>query len=421
MEEDKKPRSGPRSKPAEAPQAPPAVSDEAGQSADPVTVSEATEADATQSAPSEVTPEPVAETSSEPDVTLEEPLAAAAQEPPPEPEPVKPVPPARSGSGFLGTLAGGVIAAALGFGLAYYFLPQLRPPQQDPTLASRLSDQAQQIASLRAQLSDLPAPAQADTSGLETQVAQLSSALASGDSARQALADRLQALEERVAAAPVAAGDGPAIPADVMGAIASLREELTAQSNQNQSLSAELSALKQASDNRAADADARARTSQAEVAIARIRMAIETGVGYGPALDQLRSLGVTVPDALNATAAGTATLPELRRDFPEAARLALEASYRATAGSSFGDRAETFLRSQLGIRSLSPQEGTTPDAVLSRASAALESGNIAQALTEIDTLPTEGKAAMGAWLVSARQRAAAEEAADTVAAGLTTN
>ncbi len=78
----------------------------------------------------------------------------------------------------------------------------------------------------------------------------------------------------------------------------------------------------------------------------------------------------------------------------------------------------TFLRTQSGVRSLEPREGTDPDAVLSRAEAALHNADIAAALTELQGLPPEGQGAMADWVARANQRMAAAEAAAALAATL---
>ncbi|NIL96879.1 MAG: hypothetical protein GTO62_06995, partial [Planctomycetales bacterium] len=84
-------------------------------------------------------------------------------------------------------------------------------------------------------------------------------------------------------------------------------------------------------------------------------------------------------------------------------------------------RIESFLRSQLNIRSLSPRDGDDPDAVLSRAQGALAANDLATALTELDLLPDSGKAAMSGWTDQAKARLAALEAIETLAKSLNQN
>jgi hypothetical protein len=75
-----------------------------------------------------------------------------------------------------------------------------------------------------------------------------------------------------------------------------------------------------------------------------------------------------------------------------------------------------FLRVQTGARSLQPREGTDPDAVLSRAEAAVKGGDVAASLTELAGLPAQGQAAMADWSARAKVYLAAHEALAGLAA-----
>jgi hypothetical protein len=66
-----------------------------------------------------------------------------------------------------------------------------------------------------------------------------------------------------------------------------------------------------------------------------------------------------------------------------------------------------FLRHQLDVRSVEPREGDDPDAILSRAEAALRDSRLTDALAEIATLPEAAQAPMGAWIAAAEGRVAA--------------
>ncbi len=70
---------------------------------------------------------------------------------------------------------------------------------------------------------------------------------------------------------------------------------------------------------------------------------------------------------------------------------------------------------------MEPRAGDDPDAVLSRAEAALTAGQLAQALEEIAALPEPALAAMADWTARARQRVSALEAVETLAQSLNTN
>jgi len=76
---------------------------------------------------------------------------------------------------------------------------------------------------------------------------------------------------------------------------------------------------------------------------------------------------------------------------------------------------------QTGVRSLEPREGNDPDAVLSRAEAAVRAGDLGAALDEITALPDPGQAALADWAATAQTRADALGAMADVADMLTTN
>jgi hypothetical protein len=148
-----------------------------------------------------------------------------------------------------------------------------------------------------------------------------------------------------------------------------------------------------------------------------LRAALDTGQAYTAAVAMLQ--GSDVPAALSDHAAtGLPTLANLQGSFPAAARAALDAALRANPGETWTDRVGTFLRSQTGARSVTPREGNDPDAVLSRAEAALATGDLDTALQEISALPDEAKAAMTDWTNLAEQRRAAAAAIETLATTL---
>jgi hypothetical protein len=78
-------------------------------------------------------------------------------------------------------------------------------------------------------------------------------------------------------------------------------------------------------------------------------------------------------------------------------------------------------KAQLGLRTLTPREGDDPDAVLSLAQAALDGGDVAAALSELDALPASGQAEMADWRATAQARVDAIAAAGDLAQTLTTN
>ena len=80
-----------------------------------------------------------------------------------------------------------------------------------------------------------------------------------------------------------------------------------------------------------------------------------------------------------------------------------------------------FFRNQFGVRSLEPQEGTSPDAILSRIEGALTGGRLQDALAEAATLPETGAAVLEPWRSAAQARIDAFAAADALTQSQTSN
>ena len=171
---------------------------------------------------------------------------------------------------------------------------------------------------------------------------------------------------------------------------------------------------------REANAEASAKLAAAGTALAQLRSALDNGAPYAAQIDTIAGAGFDVPADLSADAdAGIATMSTLRNGFPTAAREAL-ATVRAEVGGAAGDIGG-FLARQLGVRSVTPRAGDDPDAILSRAEAALTAGQLEQTLTELATLPESAKSAMTTWIAQAQARHTAVTAADTLSADINTN
>jgi len=168
-----------------------------------------------------------------------------------------------------------------------------------------------------------------------------------------------------------------------------------------------------------ANAATAARNAQNQATSTRLLGALNNGAPYASILAELASAGVAIPDALNASAGvGVATLASLADAFPVSARAALSAA-RDEQSSDGGIGG--FFRRQLGARSVVPREGDDPDAILSRAEAAVTGGDLSDALTEIATLPEAAGTAMQGWVDIATTRLTALQAADQLAQSLNTN
>jgi hypothetical protein len=304
--------------------------------------------------------------------------------------------------GFWSMLLGGVAAAGIGAAAAPYILPpDWFAPAPDRALEARLSEQAARLAGLEERLAAPTAPtAPTDQSG---EIDGLSQTVTD-------LTARLAETEQRLA--ELAARPAPETPAATVPeeALAELTARLDSQR-------AEIDALRGAAEaQQAAERDS-ARATLRRAALVRVRTALDTGEDFSGALADLRDTGAEVPEALAAAAeTGVPTRAALTESFPEAARAALAAARRETAEGA--GSVTDFLRGQLGIRSLAPREGDDPDAILSRAEAALGEGRLGDALAEIETLPEGARAALADWTAAATMRHDALDAAEALSAAM---
>jgi hypothetical protein len=171
-------------------------------------------------------------------------------------------------------------------------------------------------------------------------------------------------------------------------------------------LRASVAALTSAADTQRQAAELSARQSLIRASVNNLRAALETGASLRPALDDLAAAGVDLPSALADMAEGVPTLASLQTRFVPAARAAL-AQARASGAEGTAQGVLGFLQAQLGVRSLQPQQGDGPDAVLSRAEAALAMGDLAQVSSLLQALPSAAQAPLADWLALAEQRRAA--------------
>ena len=146
-------------------------------------------------------------------------------------------------------------------------------------------------------------------------------------------------------------------------------------------------------------------------ALAEVSAALESGAPFSEPLAVLPD----APDALASVAGeGVPTLAALRSAFPDAARSALRDMHDVPADASATERLAAFLKKQTNARSLSPREGDDPDAVLSRAEAALNGGDLGLALSELSGLPDGAIDSLSGWIAQAETRVAATAAVQSL-------
>jgi hypothetical protein len=210
-----------------------------------------------------------------------------------------------------------------------------------------------------------------------------------------------------------------------------LRAEVGELAGSVSGLGARLDEARAAADARATAAEAKAAEVQqaavverdlsaARADLAAIAAALASGAPFQEPLDRLaETAGVTVPPGLSAAAAtGVATPAALRAEFADAAHGAIRASIQAGAGEGLIARSRAFLEAQVASRSLTPQDGADPDAVLSRVEDALRRDDLAAALAEAERLPSEAGDALAGWIAAARARADAEAGLAEVSAAV---
>ena len=338
---------------------------------------------------------------------IEKPAVPAVEQAKSTPKPEAPKPPeapkatqAKQGAGFFPLALGGLLAGVIGFAVA-----SLTAPAADTTLADQLAAQSSQINVLEQRLAAVP---DVDLSGIEAAQGNLSAQLSD-------LASRIAALEERPVGTVIsnAAGEGVT---DEMDALRAQIEEMT---NAAQTELAEARAQAASIEENAAAA---ARNAAARAALARIQTSLESGAPIGAALGDLEeATGESAPDALLSVQDGVPTLASLQDQFPDIARAALATARSEGVSGEEATGFGAFLRNQFDVRSTTPQEGDSADAVLSRAEAAVRSGRLSDALAEISALPEVARAEMTDWLGQAEARADAIAAVDMLSTSLSDN
>lgn len=337
--------------------------------------------------------DPLTENAAEPEVKPEEGAPDPGNSMPLRPEPQR--------HSAVPVVIGGAVAAVLGFLAARAdLLDNILPPSLRAGAETRVANE--KIDALQ----DALDAAQARISGLQNEIANMAEPDTSDlDNSVAALSDRLNALEAR----PVASGTGGPVSFDAD--FAQLQATAKAQQAELERLLAEARSEKESN-------EAAAQAALARAAVTRIAAAIDSGEPFAQAVNDLSDAGVDVPAVLREVAAdGVAPLAALQAEIPDAARSALAAARSANTDGGIG----SFLQRQLGARSVTPKEGSDPDAVLSRVEAAVREGRLDEALSEADALPPEGISALAPWLDRARTRNDATTATEALMQRLTAN
>ena len=216
----------------------------------------------------------------------------------------------------------------------------------------------------------------------------------------------LQDLQKEVEA--LKAKLGALAEAHLAGDTSDLAPQLTTLDQRIAKLEATLPELSTAIDRSAASA----KSGAAAIAFANLRNAVVAGRPYTAELAALKSL-IPDPGDLGALPShadtGIPTVAELSANLTKLAETSA-APPTAPAETSILDSMVASAKSAISIRRIGADAtGDEPGAVLARAEAALQQGDLAAAVKEVESLPVPARDAFAGWLDDAKARASAND------------
>ncbi len=278
-----------------------------------------------------------------------------------------------------------------------------RPAGSDGADLAALSDKLAAVASLQAEN-------RVRIEKLEAMPAPPASAPGGDGSGGAAVAAALDDLKARLAKLETDVASG----ADTASAVSALTERVAALESSTKDLGSQVAALAA----RPAESERAARAA----AIGMLQQAGEKGGPFTADLAMLKALGLDEADlaALAPLAAkDTPSVATLQGQFPAVADAILVATSSLGSDAGFFDRLAAFGRGLVTVRPTTPVSGDTSEAVVSRMQAAVDSGDLAKALTERGALPPEGQTASADWAQAAQDRVAIDRLIDKLALSVT--
>lgn len=326
--------------------------------------------------------------------------------------------------GVIPLIFGGLVAGGIGFAASAWMNAQ----DSGPDTAALIDAQAARVDALTTRLNELPetpdlGPIEARITALETsfddRLAGMQSAI---DDTIAALDDRLSDVEKRPGSDGTLSDSAlEAYQRELDELRAQLEEQSGSVAQMAAQAEADLAAARAEAEQAEIDALVAARTANARAALNRISVAVDSGEGFAGQLPDLEVVLDVLPATLtDAAETGVPSLATLQAEFAPAARSALAAA-RAEGVAEDSGGLGGFLRSQFDVRSTAPREGTDPDAILSRAEAALKEGRLSDSLAEIAALPEVARAEMTDWTAQAQARADVLSAITTLSENLNAN
>ena len=350
-------------------------------------------------------------------------------------------------SGFAASMAGGAVAACLGFAagqtglLTAYINPLLGLADPIAEISAVRSDVAENnrqigilsntvtqkalpgLTRLDARLEKLEENTQltelSDTmTGFETLLTTIQTQMASIESRLTVFAERLTEYSDRLDDFMVRIAElelrnvGSTIPAET---VAAYRQEVSRLTETLRELRTEAERLSaKANESQVIESPNNEGNISTEISayLVELQIAVTGGLPYSDLLERLAVHGLEVPPELDRHARnGVPTLSALIAAYPAAARAALAAS-DSNSPNGLGN----FLANLLVARSVTPRQGNDPDAILSRAEAAATDGHLETALLELSALTAPARAKMSNWMTLASARINTLDALATLSA-----
>lgn len=275
------------------------------------------------------------------------------------------------------------------------------------------------IAALRAQIAAIAAAA---PTGATVNVVPQASGEEGG--VNDALLAELNGLEERLAAIERNTGEAGIATGDLRDSLEALRDRMAALASEADALSQRVDAVAEAAAGQQSQADAEAAQKAALVlALGRLRDVATTSSAFPGAWNSVVELGVDPGNhAAIADAAqhGIATVDDLRQRFAAVADAALTAE-RIGGDDTWYGSAFQRLGNLVSVRRVGDVEGTSVEAIVTRAEYRLQEGNLEAALAELDGLNGPPAEAIASWRSTAEARLELERAIRALQQGIFQN
>ena len=336
------------------------------------------------------------------------------------PRPVSPIPPrmerpktdwSSAGRLIAAGVFGGALATVLGI---LYHASGIIPTRADLTAADAVR-QAQATAEKVATFENRLAALEQATAPL----AALTEKVASLEKLEDTNRSRIENLEN---AMPIAGGGGDG--GSTVAALGPIETRLAAAEASITTLGDRVGALTGRIEEIAARPPPAVESERAAraIAIGLLRQGAGSGGGFAADLAMLRALGLDGDDvaALEPLAKdGAPTVATLQASFPAVADAILATAAAPGEDAGFIDRLFAFGSGLVTVRPTAPIAGDTPAAIVSRMQAAVDRGNLQDALNEREKLPPAAQDVSATWAGAAADRVAIDTIVERLALSVT--